>query len=137
MSMSNTQDARPSEGFENVVRGMILGHDLQQPMEPGASASTSRTLQEPALQIPTPGISQHAPRSGRDQDPAKITGRSQDKQSHPTGQKPQPRQKKDQAAATPGDAPAEYTPRKARQPRRRQAAGPSQGTTTGSGPAAP
>ncbi|KAL8892979.1 MAG: hypothetical protein Q9192_005534 [Flavoplaca navasiana] len=137
MSTSNTQDARPSEGFENVVRGMILGHDLQQPMESGASASTSRTLQEPALQIPTPGISQHAPRSGRDQDSAKITGRSQDQQSHSTGQKPQPRQKKDQAAATPGDAPAEYTPREARQPRRRQAAGPSQGITTGLGPAAP
>ncbi|KAI4274890.1 MAG: hypothetical protein LQ337_003594 [Flavoplaca oasis] len=137
MSTPNTQDARPPGVFENVVRGMILGHDLQQPVEPGASASTSRTLQDPALQIPTPCINQHAPRSGRDQDAAKITGRSQDKQSNATGQKPQPRQKKDQAAASPGDALAEYTLRQARQPRRRQAAGPSHGTTAGLGSAAP
>ncbi|KAI4261590.1 MAG: hypothetical protein L6R42_003209 [Xanthoria sp. 1 TBL-2021] len=152
MTPPNVQDAGPSDGsahrsgsvsFENVVRGMILGHDSPS-IESEAPQPTSRQQQQPALHVPTSDTNdapmpnrQHTHGTRQSQDPARSKGKPQDKQSSSSGQKPQPQRKKDTGATNHGDAPVEYTMRQARQPRRRQAARVNQASTTNSGPAVP
>ncbi|KAL8674073.1 MAG: hypothetical protein Q9168_001508 [Polycauliona sp. 1 TL-2023] len=142
MSVSNTPVAATPDGFENVVRGMILKNNPQQPIESEASRQTSRQPQEPAMQISTPEVGatplpndQRTPSIRRGPNAAPSNGRPQNKRGSSTSRRPQSSGIIDAPFTTERDVPAEYTLRQARQPRRRQNARSSQASTANPGPA--
>lgn len=151
MSLPNAQHAGPSDGLgprssggdlENVVRGMILGHDSMQ-IESEAPEPTSRQQRRPASHAPMSDTND-APMPNRQrmlgtrqsQDPARSMGRAEDNQSSSSGQKPQLQKAKDAGATTHGNIPVQHNMKQARQPQRRQAARLNQASATNSGPAA-
>ncbi|KAL8996058.1 MAG: hypothetical protein Q9169_004334 [Polycauliona sp. 2 TL-2023] len=142
MSPPNVQDAESPDGFESVVRGMILGNEPRESVESEASNPITRPSQEPVSYVPTLAVSAtslpnhpHMQGTRRGHDP---DTRRQSNQSSSTGLIFQPSvNTRDASVITHGDAPAEYTIRQARQPRRRPAARLNQSNTINSTPAAP